>query len=70
VLRSAQQFDASRLEAACCRPNHFGTPSVEAVKLILQKGRRGLSTESIDSGAGTYTHGGRFCRDTQTLLIH
>jgi len=72
VLRFAQQFGASRLEAACRRANHFGTPSYKAVKLILQKGldQTWLSTEPVESGATTYTHGGRFCRDTQTLLIH
>jgi hypothetical protein len=72
VLRFAQQFGASRLEAACRRANHFGTPSYKAVKLILQKGldQSWLSTEPVESGATTYTHGGRFCRDTQTLLIH
>jgi len=69
---SPQQFGASRLEAACRRANHFGTPSYKAVKLILQKGldQTWLSTEPVESGATTYTHGGRFCRDTQTLLIH
>ncbi|ACD15607.1 IS21 family transposase [Paraburkholderia phytofirmans] len=72
VLRFAQQFGASRLEAACRRANHFGTPSYKAVKLILQKGldQSWLSTEPAESSATTYTHGGRFCRDTQTLLIH
>ncbi|MFM0721478.1 hypothetical protein PQQ73_34815 [Paraburkholderia strydomiana] len=72
MLRFAQQFGASRLEAACRRANHFGTPSYKAVKLILQKGldQSWLSTEPVESGATTYTHGGRFCRDTQTLLIH
>ena len=69
---SPQQFGASRLEVACRRANHFGTPSYKAVKLILQKGldQTWLSTEPVESGATTYTHGGRFCRDTQTLLIH
>lgn len=72
MLRFAQQFGASRLEAACRRANHFGTPSYKAVKLILQKGldQTWLSIEPVESGATTYTHGGRFCRDTQTLLIH
>jgi len=72
VLRFAQQFGASRLEAACRRANHFGNPSYKAVKLILQKGldQTWLSNEPVESGATTYTHGGRFCRDTQTLLIH
>jgi hypothetical protein len=60
VLRFAQQFGASRLEAACRRANHLGTPSYKAVKLILQKGldQTWLSTEPVESGATTYTHGG------------
>jgi len=72
VLRFAQQFGATRLEAARRRGNHCGTPSYKAVKLILQKGleQTWLSYEPVQSGATTYTHGGRFCRDSQTLLIH
>lgn len=72
VLRLAQQFGASRLEAACRRANHFGTPNYKAVKTILHKGldQAWLSADLADATSTTYTHGGRFCRDTQKLLIH
>ena len=39
------------------------------VKAILEKGLDQLTPlAAFDVLAATYTHGGRFCRDTQTIL--
>jgi hypothetical protein len=69
VLRLKQQYGAARLEAACSRANHYGTPHYRAVKTILQKG---LDQQTLllafDTLTATYTEGGRFCRDISTLL--
>jgi len=69
VLRLKQKYGAPRLEAACSRANHYGTPSYKVVKTILEKG---LDQQTLLAGfdalASTYTEGGRFCRDTQTIL--
>lgn len=69
VLRLKQKYGAARLEAACARANHYGTPGYKVVKTILEKG---LDCHTLLSGfdalAATYTEGGRFCRDTQTIL--
>ena len=69
VLRLKQKYGAVRLEAACSRANHYGTPHYQAVKTILQKG---LDQQTLllafDALASTYTEGGRFCRDTETIL--
>ena len=69
VLRLKQKYGAIRLEAACSRANHYGTPHYQAVKTILQKG---LDQQTLLAGfdalATTYTEGGRFCRDTHTIL--
>lgn len=71
VLRLEKTYGAIRLEAACRRANHFGTPTSRAVKTILQKGLD-LQTDhsAFDVLSATYTQGGRFCRDTETLLVH
>lgn len=71
VLRMAEQYGTDRLEAACKRANHFGTPTYKCVKHILQRGldQSWLSAD-LAAPSTTYTHGGRFCRDTQTLLVH
>jgi transposase len=69
VLRLAKTCGASRLEAACARANRFGTQSLRAVTAILQKGLdQQPAAPALDPLAATYTEGGRFCRDTQTLL--
>lgn len=71
VLRLAKSFGATRLESACQRANHFGTPTYRAVKTILQKGLDQQQTllSAFDQMADTYTQGGIFYRDTQTMLI-
>ena len=69
VLRLKQKYGAARLEAACSRANHYGTPHYKAVKTILQKGLdQQTLLSAFDALAATYTEGGRFCRDTQTIL--
>jgi hypothetical protein len=61
----------ARLEAACSRANHFGTPTYRAVKTILQKGLDAQAAlPAFDALSPTYTEGGRFLRDTRTLFIH
>lgn len=69
VLRLKHKYGAPRLEAACSRANHFGTPGYQVVKSILAKGLDQLTPLlAFDALATTYTEGGRFCRDTQTIL--
>lgn len=71
LLRLAKSHGALRLEAACARANRFGTPSLRSVKAILAKGLdQQAELPAFDALAATYTEGGRFCRDTQTLLTH
>jgi hypothetical protein len=69
VLRLKEKYGATRLEAACSRANHYGTPGFNVVKRILEKG---LDQESLikafDALASTYTEGGRFYRNTNTIL--
>jgi hypothetical protein len=69
VLRLKQKYGAIRLEAACSRANHYGTPGYGVVKTILEKGLDQLTPlVAFDALAATYTQGGRFCRDTQSIL--
>lgn len=71
VLRLAKKHGDARLEAACSRANHFGIPTYRAVKTILQKGLDAQAAlPAFDALSPTYTEGGRFLRDTHTLLIH
>jgi transposase len=71
LLRLAKTVGEARLEAACARANRFGTQNLRSVKTILA---RGLDQQpdlpAFDQLATTYTHGGRFCRDTETLFMH
>jgi transposase len=69
VLRLKQKYGAARLEAACSRANHYGTPGYKVVKSILEKGLdQQTLLAAFDALASTYTEGGRFYRDTQTIL--
>ena len=69
VLRLKQKYGSARLEAACSRANHYGTPGYKVVKTILEKGLDQLTPlAAFDALATPYTQGGRFCRDTQTIL--
>jgi hypothetical protein len=69
VLRLRQKYGDARLEAACSRANHYGTPGYQVVKTILEKGLDQLTLlTAFDALAATYTEGGRFCRDTPSIL--
>jgi transposase len=70
VLRLEKTYGALRLEAACARAIHFGSLRYRSVKAILVKGLdQATPPPAADTElAGTYSRGGRFCRDTQTLL--
>jgi len=69
VLRLKSKYGATRLEAACSRANHYGTPGYKVVKSILEKGLdQQTMLAAFDALASTYTEGGRFYRDTQTIL--
>lgn len=70
VLRLEKTYGSQRLEAACSRAIRFGSVRYRTVKAILAKGLdQGVPSPASDTAlADTYTHGGRFCRDTQTLL--
>lgn len=70
VLRLEKSYGRPRLEAACTRAIHFGSLRYRSVKAILAKGLDQAPAHSATDTelADTYTRGGRFCRDTQTLL--
>jgi hypothetical protein len=69
ILRLAHKHGTARLEAACSRANHYGTQTYRAVKTILERGMdQQEMTAGFDALAATYTEGGRFCRDTSTML--
>jgi hypothetical protein len=70
VLRLEKTYGRQRLEAACARAVNFGSLRYRSVKAILAK-RLDQATPTPASNAelaDTYTRGGRFCRDPQTLL--
>ena len=70
VLRLEKPYGRQRLEAACDRAMHFDTLRYRNVKAILAKGLDlDVTHPPADTElSNTYTHGGRFCRDTPTLL--
>src|SRR6202166_360334 len=69
VLRLKQKYGATRLEAACSRANHYGTPGYKVVKSILEKGLdQQTPLAGSDALASTYPEGGRFYRATHTIL--
>ena len=70
VLRLEKPYGALRLEAACARAVGFGSLRYRAVKSILAKGLDQAMPPPAADGelSDTYTQGGRFCRDPQTLL--
>lgn len=68
LLRLKEKFGATRLEAACSRANHCGTPSYKVVKTILEKGLDCQAVQlAFDALSATYTEGGRFYRDSKTI---
>ncbi|CAI09264.1 transposase, fragment [Aromatoleum aromaticum EbN1] len=71
IVRLAKTYGSARLEAACVRALSFGSPRYRTVKTILAKGLdQQAAQSSFDALAETYTRGGRFCRDTKSLLTH
>lgn len=69
ILRLEKPYGRQRLEAACARAVSFGSLRYRSVKAILAKGLDQAAPPATDTElADTYTQGGRFCRDTQTLL--
>jgi transposase len=71
IVRLAKTYGAQRLETACARALSFGNPRYRTVKTILAKGLdQQAEQHSFDTLAETYTRGGRFCRDTKSMLTH
>jgi transposase len=72
LLRLAKTHSPTRLEAACRRALDFGNPRYRAVKTILDRGldQQPDSERAFDQLGEAYTGGGRFSRNTRTLLNH
>lgn len=69
LIRLRGKYGAARLEAACERALAFDAPRYRTVKTILEKGLDQQARQAaFDAIADTYTRGGRYCRDTTTLL--
>ncbi len=69
VLGLQKKCGTVRLEAACSRADYYGTPGLNVVKRIVEKG---LDQQDLlaafDALASAYTEGGRFYRATDTIL--
>jgi hypothetical protein len=65
---AAEQYGAVRFETACSRANTYGTPGLNVVKRIFEKGldQHNLLA-AFDALARTYAEGGRFYRATYTI---
>lgn len=71
VIRLEKSYGAIRVEAACARALSFDAPRYRTVKDILAKGLDQQQAQlAFDGLADTYTRGGRFCRNTPSLLKH
>jgi transposase len=69
VLRLEKTYGTTRLEAACTRALRFGSARYRTVKNILAKGLDAVPAPALETSVpATYTQGGRFCRDSKTLL--
>lgn len=69
VLRLEKAYGAARLDAACARALRFGNIRYRTVKTILAKGLDQIQAPVLATPTpSTYTQGGRFCRDPQTLF--
>ena len=65
LLRLADQYGATRLEAACARAVHFGTPRYRTVKSILVQGLDRVSAQAeAEALEDPYVRGGRFSRSS------
>jgi transposase len=72
VIRLAKQYSPERLERACQRALAFDNPRYRSVKTILERGldQQPDPQQAFDQLGEAYTGGGRFSRDTRTLLTH
>lgn len=72
LIRLAKPYGPQRLEAACRRALEFDNPRYRSVKTILERGldQQPDPQQACDQLGEAYTGGGRFCRDTRTLLTH
>lgn len=70
LIRLAKTHGQERLEAACRRALDFGNPRYRTVKTILDRGldQQPDTQRAFDQLGEAYTGGGRFSRDTRTLL--
>jgi transposase len=70
IVGLQKKYDGVRLEAACYRALYFQSPYYRTIKTILESGMEHspLPDERPSALTETYTGGGRFCRDTSTLL--
>lgn len=69
LIRLQKTYGAARVEAACERALAFDAPRYRTVKTILEKGLDQHDRQAaFDAAADTYSRGGRYCRDTTTLL--
>ena len=65
LLRLADQYGATRLEAACARAVHFGTPRYRTVKSILVQGLDHVGAQAEAAALKEpYVQGGRFSRSS------
>jgi transposase len=70
VVRLAERYGATRLEAACARALYFDNIQYRSVRIILEKGLdQGRDAEAcFDALSETYTGHGRFGRNTRDLF--
>lgn len=71
ILGLKKKYGNERLNAACHRALVFQSAHYQTIKSILQKGLEYAplpEQEAFDALTETYTGGGRFCRNTSTLL--
>lgn len=71
IISLQKKYTASRLEAACHRALAFGTINYRSVKTILSSGVEYdtlLHEEAFDQLAESYCQGGKYYRDTKTIL--
>jgi hypothetical protein len=68
VLRLAETYSASRLEAACARALAHGSPAYRTVKSILVGGFDRLPLDSQQTDSTVYGRNARFARDARTLF--
>ena len=71
IVGLQKSYGNARLDAACRRALVFESAHYQTIKSILKKGLEYAplpEQEAFDELTETYTGGGRFCRNTSTLL--